>query len=85
MDGLPVNQTDVTPAKRQTTVDLILEGVNDLKRSMAAVEQRTDSALNLAFRAHQTAKTAIWMRTSWAPYVVSGLAFAMAFAACMRK
>lgn len=72
-----MSQDDVTPTKKQTTVDLILEGVNDLKLSIATIERRTDNALNLAFRAHEKAKTALWMRTSWAPYVVAALALAV--------
>ena len=72
-----MTDTDVTPIKKQTTLELVLEGVNDLKASFATVERRTDSALNLAFRAHQTAKTALWARTSWGPYVVAALALAV--------
>lgn len=77
MDGCAVSQTDVTPVKKQTTVDLILEGVNELRVSMKAVERRTDSALNLASRAHEKAKTALWMRQSWGPYAVAALALAV--------
>lgn len=67
----------VTPVRKQTTIGLILEGINDIKATLAIVEKRTDSALDLAFRAHQTAKTALWARTSWGPYVVAALALAI--------
>lgn len=72
-----MNQTDVTPVKNQTTIELVLEGVNDIKSTLAIVERRTDNALNLAFRAHEKAKTALWMRQSWGPYVVAALALAV--------
>jgi hypothetical protein len=77
MDGCAVSQTDVTPVNKQDTLGLILEGVNDLKQSMVIIERRTDSALNLAFRAHQKASTAVWMRTSWAPFIASAVAVAL--------
>jgi len=67
----------VTPVRKQTTIGLILEGINDIKSTLATVEKRTDSALNLAFRAHEKAKTALWMRQSWGPYVVAALALAV--------
>ncbi len=38
-------------------------------------------ALNTSMAAERTAHRALWTRTSWGPYVVSGLAFAMGFAA----
>jgi hypothetical protein len=72
-----MNQTDVTPVRRQTTLELVLEGVNDIKASMKVIEQRTDSALNLAFRAHEKAKTALWMRSSWAPFIASAIALGL--------
>jgi len=73
-----MSATDETPVKKQTTLELVLEGVNDLKASFASVERRTDSALNLAFRAHQTAKTALWARTTLAPLIASALAAGIA-------
>ena len=72
-----MNQSDVTPVKKQTTLDLVLEGINDIKASMVIIEKRTDSALNLAFRAHEKAKTALWARTTWAPFVASAVALAL--------
>jgi hypothetical protein len=72
-----MSATDDTPVKKQTTIELVLEGVNDIKATLAIVERRTDSALNLAFRAHEKAKTAMWMRQSWGPYVVAALALAV--------
>lgn len=75
-----MSATDETPVKKQTTLELVLEGVNDIKATLAIVERRTDSALNLAFRAHQTAKTALWARQSWGPYVVAALALAVSVA-----
>lgn len=81
MDGWAMSSTDDTPVKKQDTLGLILEGVNDLKASMKAIERRTDSALNLAFRAHEKAKTALWARTTLAPFVVSALAVGLALVA----
>jgi hypothetical protein len=63
----------VTPAKKQDTLGLILEGVNNIKQTLEKVERRTDGALNLAFRAHEKAKAAMWMRQSWGPYAVAAL------------
>jgi len=66
-----------TPVDKRDTLDLIFAGVNDIKAALVIVEKRTDSALNLAFRAHEKAKTAMWMRQSWGPYVVAALALAV--------
>lgn len=63
----------------------IEDGIRELRTDMARVCARTDRALDLAFEAHQTAKMAMWARASWGPYVVSALAFAMAFAACASR
>jgi hypothetical protein len=73
-----VRQEDPTPVHKQDTLDLVLAGVNDIKVTLKAVERRTDGALNLAFRAHQKAQAALWMRQSWGPYVVAGLSLAIA-------
>lgn len=72
-----MGSNDVTPIRKQTTVGLILDGINDIKQTLAIVEKRTDSALDLAFRAHEKAKTAMWMRQSWGPYAVAALALAV--------
>jgi hypothetical protein len=73
-----VRQEDPTPVHKQDTLDLVLAGVNDIKVTLKAVERRTDGALNLAFRAHEKAKTALWARTTWAPFIASALALAIA-------
>lgn len=79
-----IGPNDDTPVKKQTTLDLVLEGVNDIKTDvndikleLSTIRSRTDNALNLAFEAHQKAKTALWSRHSWGPYVVAALALAI--------
>lgn len=58
-----------------------IEGkIDGVHTELRTIRTRTDQALTAAFAAHETAKTALWARASIGPYVVSGLAFAMAFA-----
>ncbi len=47
--------------------------------------QRQDAALTKAFAAHELARTALWARQSWGPYLVSALAFATAVASCAGR
>jgi hypothetical protein len=56
-----------------------------IEAKIDALSKRQDAALTKAFEAHQLARTALWARASWGPYLVSALAFAMAFAARMRR
>jgi hypothetical protein len=68
-----------TPAERplgRQEYQHLLTRFNDL-------EGHCIRAADASLAAHQVARTAMWMRSSWGPYVVSGLAFAMAFAACV--
>lgn len=73
-----MGHSEDTPVNKQTTIDLVLSGINDIKSTLAIVERRTDSALNLAFRAHEKAKTALWARTTWAPFIASAVAVGLA-------
>ncbi len=73
---------ELTPVETPLAIAIRTEQKIDAIRSdIALISQRTDRALSFAFEAHQTAKRALWARQSWGPYVVSALAFAMAFAA----
>ena len=38
------NPSDVTPVKKQTILELVLEGVNDIKSTLAIVEKNASHA-----------------------------------------
>ena len=58
---------------------------NVILARLSQIEGHCIRAADSALAAHQIAHTAMWMKASWAPYIVSGLAFAMAFAACVSR
>lgn len=68
-----------TPAERP----LGRQEYQNLLRRFDDLEGHCIRAAAASLAAHQVARAAMWMRSSWAPYIVSGLAFAMAFAACV--
>jgi hypothetical protein len=59
--------------------------LDDLRSDISLIRLRTDKALEISFAAHQTAKAALFARTSWGPYVVSALAFALAAVAVFGR
>ena len=75
-----VNLDDKTPPEGPFAKNL-----RSIEQKLDKLTLRQDAALTKAFEAHQLAQTALWARTSWGPYLVSALAFAMAFAACVGR
>lgn len=54
--------------------------IDNLAADVAAHGKVYRNAMTTALSAEQTARTALWTRTSWGPWLVSALAFALAFA-----
>lgn len=52
-----------------------------LEELLAPMAKHCREAADNSLKAYQMAHTALWMKSSWAPYIVSALAFAMSFAA----
>ena len=77
-----------TPAGRglgRLEYGIILGRLDKIQTLVAEANGHAARAANAALEAHKLAQTALWARSSWGPYVVSGLAFAMAFAACVSR
>jgi hypothetical protein len=79
-----------TPAERnlgRREYDAILLRFDKVDRFNAAILERADEAFSKSFEAHQTARAAVLLRSTWAPYAFSlVLAFttAMIVIACAR-
>lgn len=65
--------------------NVLLERFDKVDRFNVEILTLTQSTADRALEAHAIAKTALWMRSSWGPYLVSGLAFAMALAAFVSR
>lgn len=48
-----------------------------IEQKIDLVVARDNRALSEAFAAHELARTALWARTTWAPFAVSAAAFAI--------
>lgn len=73
---------DKTPPQGPFAIHLarIETKIDNLAADVAAHGKVYRNAMTTALSADQTARTALWARTSIGPWVVSALAFALAFA-----
>lgn len=69
---------DTRPVWRRE-YDHILERFDGLEASNREMLAHCKAAADNSLKAHDMAKTALWMRRSWAPYIVGAVTFAMSF------
>lgn len=77
-------ELELTPDTRpvwRREYDHILERFDGLEASNREILILCRANADTSMRAHDMAKTALWMRSSWGPYIVSALAFAVSCAA----
>lgn len=77
-----------TPAQRplgRVEYNVLLDRLDSIDRRLTGIEQQALRGVNYAIKAHQKANSALWLRSTWAPYVLAGLALLVSvFEACRR-
>lgn len=87
MHAISPEELEITPDTRpvwRREYDTIMARFDEIDTKLAGVPDMVaycKAAADDSLKAHRLAQTALWMRSSWAPYIVSAVTFAMSFTA----